>query len=519
MIEDNSKINKEDMGSDFAVELEKAKPTVNIDPKFQAVLRTQLLDHASTTKNNNIKHSWFMTWNKFFLGFGTSLVVVAIAWFAIGNTKLGGPKNAVQILSGEYKVTNSSANSFGSLTSASNTVALADGAENNAARPQSGGGSEMAVGFAAPSTSGGMGGGMGGDSKMIYPYPEVNYKYEYKGEALPEIAADQAVFKRVKGLDGSPSNSILDLIRLGLFNLQKLSSVSLENLTLTENRENGYSVNLNFVEGSANLYENWKMWNSPDRQCRDEACYNKYRLRFSDVPDDAAIISVADKFIADYGISRDRYGAPKIQDYWRQDYLRSPDKNNYYIPDVISIVYPYVIDNKVVYDESGMSTGLNVAVNIRKMLVSNVGEITTQQYLSSPYAGFTDHDKILALAEKGGFRNYYGYPIPLQEQAGQTKVTTVELGTPVLGMMRFWKYDIIGTSDELYIPALIFPVTNREEIGFYRESVIVPLVKEIIENDTPPPYSIMEDSVSSDKAVETQVAPAPAPEVRVLPAQ
>lgn len=494
MIEDFNKLNQEGIGEgitpEMAQQLASAKPSVVMSSDFKTTLRGQLIERASgLNKNINYTHkeSWIMTWNKFFLGFGASLVVVALVWYATSGSIIGTPKNAVQVLSGEYKVTSQAAGSFGSLTTSGSGAELALGGDT-ATRSQSGGGSDSASSAVVTSPAYGGAGG-GGDAKMIAPYPEVQYKFKYTGGALPVLADQQEVFKRIKGIDSDSASSIIGSIKLGLFNLQRLTSTALENITLTENRENGYSVNLNFVEGSASFYENWRMWSSPDRECRDEACFNRNRLKLSDVPDDAKIFAIADQFINEYQISRERYGAPVINDYWRQEYNRSTDKVNYYIPDVVSVVYPYIVGNTPVFDEGGMPTGLNVSVNIRKMLVSNVGEITTQQYFSSYYAGLTDERALVDLAEKGGFRYYYGYPLI---EGDQIKTTTIELGTPVSGMMRFWKYDNNGSGDELYAPALIFPVLNKTETGYYRDNVVVPLVKEIIENDNQPPITIME---------------------------
>jgi hypothetical protein len=493
-----TKLNTEDVAlgltPELADRLAGAKPPVSMRPGFASSLRMQLMDKAAigANKKETIKENWFMTWNKFFLGFGTSLAVVALVWYATSGSLIPAPKSAIEVLSGEYSVTNASANSFGSLATASGAVAYGQGGD--ASRQESG-----TNAAAAPSTSfaaggaGGMGGG--GDAKMILPYPQYNYKFDYTGGTLPELSAEQQVFKRNKGLASNPSGTILNSIKLGLLNIQKLVSPSIENIMVSENRENGYSVNLNFAEGSMSLYENWRMWRSPERECRDEACFNQYRLKISDLPSDEAVIAVTDNFLTDYGISKDRYGAPMVQDYWRVEYERAVDKSTAYIPDVISVVYPFIIDNKPVFDEGGMPAGLNVSVNVRKMLVSGVGEITTQQYTASPYAGFTDQTAIIALAEKGGFRNYYGY-------AGQPegKTVTVELGAPKVSMLRYWKYDNYGMGDELYVPALIFPVLNKEKSGYFRNNVVVPLVKEIINADTQPPVHILDTPAATEPA-------------------
>ncbi len=487
-------------------ELKQTQPKDEIDPAFQATLRSRLDQAARRTavehniKQQSTKEPIHMSLSKFFLGVGTSLVAVALIWYVAGGQQFASPQSTVEVLSGKYAVTDVEANSFGSLSNL-NAVSAEGGRGAGGDNATASAGAET-----APSTTNlGYGGGGpgygGGDSKLIAPYPETSYVFKYTGGNLPSLATEQSVFKRNKGTFTNPTGSILGAIKLGLFNLQKLTSPNIENLSISEDREKGYTANINFIEGSVSLYENWRTWRLPERECRDDACYNRYRMKPADMPSDDTVIATANQFLADYSIPASNYGLPIVQNYWRQEYERATDKSTVYIPDIVNVVYPFLVDGKTVFDEGGSPAGLNVSVNVRHNIVSSVYEVTTQQYSKSSYAGFTDEAAILALAEKGGFRNYYGiYPAD-----AKAKKVTVELGTPVVGMMRFWQYtqtDFYGTSEELYVPALIFPVLNKTETGYYRDTILVPLVKEIIDNDPQPPIYPLE------RSVEPAVAPA-----------
>lgn len=499
--------------------LQKAKPDVTSRLEFERNLRDRLINQASKVDNHShlLTQSWFMSWNKFFVGVGVSLVVVVLAWYFGRAALFPSPRSASELLSGEYEVTEVAANSFGSLASISQADGRGEDTQANTAAL-----SESAAQSSAMAPSFGRGGdGVGSDAKIAPPYYPTDFSFDYRGEALPEIASSQPVFKRIKGL-GNSADSLVGSLRLGLFNLQKLVSPRIENLSITENRDRGYNVNVNFVEGSLSLYEDWRTWRLPERECRDEACFNKYRMTIDQIPPDSEVIAIANTFLSEYGIGVERYGLPQVNNSWRIDYERmlsenpSADQSQLYIPDTVNVVYPYIIEGKTVYDEGGTLAGLNVSVNVRHRIVSSMYEVTTQQYNKAEYAGFTDRDAIIALAEKGGFRNYYGiYPA----EPGVRKVS-LTLGTPKMGMMRVWQYTNYGPGDELYVPALVFPVTNREQSGYYRENVMVPLVKEIIENDNQPPITIMEKAVDSSPgaAVEDPI-PMPVPEVRILPAQ
>lgn len=485
---------------ELQTELKNAQSQEQIDPVFQASLRSRLEQTARHAKIESplIKEQAYMSWSKFFLGVGTSLVAVAIFWYVAGGQQFTSSKNAVEVLSSNYTVDEVEANSFGSLGNLATADAGGRGSGGDSASPAST--SEVAVSApnAASGSAGGYGGG-GSDSKLIAPYPETNYTFKYKGSHLPGLEAQQSVFKRNKEGLGNPADSILGSIRVGLLNIQKLISPVVENLSISETRDRGYTANINFIEGSVSLYENWRTWRLPERECRDEACYNRYRMTPADMPSDEVIIATANQFLAEYSVNTSNYGQPIVQNYWLQEYERAADKSTIYIPDTVNVIYPYIVDGKAVFDEGGYPGGLNVSVNVRHNIVSSVYEITTQQYSKSNYLGFTDEEAIIDLAEKGGFRNYYSiYPA-----GSNVKKVVVELGTPSVGMMRLWQYnELFGTSEDLYVPSLIFPVTNKAESGYYRDNIIVPLVKEIIDSNEQPQPIPLDLPVSDGAAAE-----------------
>ena len=60
--------------------------------------------------------------------------------------------------------------------------------------------------------------------------------------------------------------------------------------------------------------------------------------------------------------------------------------------------------------------------------------------------------------------------------------------------MQYYSYDNnTGTANELYVPALLFPITNASSTPAfsYRQNVIVPLVQEVL-NNIGPPIGIMQ---------------------------
>lgn len=327
------------------------------------------------------------------------------------------------------------------------------------------------------------GGGIGGDyAKMILPMQ--SFEYVYTGDAL-DLSEDKAlVYRRLKG-DGSLSNKFDGLIggqKVGPLDLQVFSGLQTNSLAFNENRSFGYSVNIDLREESIYIGQNWPYWQSERDKCGDNvSCWESYRVKIGDVPSNDVLISMADKFLQDKKINRSNYGDPQIDNFWRLNYESSSDKDNYYIPEEISVIYPLMIDGQMVYDQGGSFDGLRVNVNLLHKLVSGVSNLNTARYESSEYSLETDVQKVLEAASKGGSRFYYG---------DGTEKITLELGTPTKSLIRYWRYTS-GLSEELLIPALIFPVKNVPDNYYGSRFITIPLVREMLDE-------LIDDRASQD---------------------
>ena len=348
--------------------------------------------------------------------------------------------------------------------------------------------SEHAFGtLAAPSSSTAMeretGGGMGlaADAKMAAPgtliYPEiVNYRYTFKDE-LPAIDAKLAVYKRVKG-GGLPADAIRNL-GLGVLDLNRFSNAQLQSFNLMEDREYGYAIYVDGNESMASITQNWLKWPNPTAACRDEACYQSLRVKPEDVPADAELLSIAERFLSDYGISKDGYESPVVRGEWRGQYALAADKAQFYVPESVAVVYPLSVEGKPVNDEAGYRFGLQVSVNVRTKRVDGVYNLMTQQYQSSLYESETDAAKLRSIVERGGL---YGWFNP-----NAKKTVEIELGAPELVLTRIWLPRPNSLADELLAPALRFPILNPPaDQPWFRDNVTVPLAKELIEQSQPP---------------------------------
>lgn len=438
-------------------------PNTKFDPLFAESLRKKILIRAEEISSESGLVKDRPMWQFALPAFAVMAIAVLVGanyWKNLNNTQIASIKESkLQPLA------------FGSLSgivpggfgrgggggmgggdgSAQNTAVITD--EAMKARPQSGGGGDM----------------------PILPVFE-NYKFVYAGENLDLKEENLPVFRRVKGFGKTLNlSSIIKNFSVPVFNLKNLQNPYVEMLTLTEDRDFGYMVNLNFKEGSLNINENWFKWQTPDRMCQDEACYNRYRLKISDLPSDEEVISIADNFLEQYGVNKNIYAEPVVQKQWFRDYQAASDKSMAWVPDVLTIVYPYQIQGQTVYDQSGSQSGLMVSVNARVKKVSGLYELTNQVYESSDYSAETSFDRIKKIAEAGGNQVFY----PAYEP--NIPSVQVKLGTPSRSLMRMWKNEAGKEGYEIFVPALVFPIIDPPaNFPSYRSAVTIPLIKELI---------------------------------------
>jgi hypothetical protein len=453
-------------------QLLKNRPDTQFDPAFAESLRKRLLLSAQAMSGKTRNSFWqSLTSLKFAL---PAVAVVALAVLVgvnyfkpdiyLDNKAQSGKK--LQPLA------------FGSLNEASISTLGKGG--------MGGGGGSLAPSAASSQdtaisnskiAAGGMGGGAG-----IMPVFE-NYKFIYTGDALTLSDQNVEVLRRQKGFGGNISvTSLLKNFTLPNFNIKAMQSGFVDSINLTEDRDFGYMVNINFRDGSINMNENWFKWQTPERLCQDEACANQYRLKLSDIPSDSEVINIANSFLDQYKIGKANYGEPVVQKQWLKDYELASDKTMAYIPDVVNVVYPLLVNGEKVYDEAGNVTGLNVSVNVRVKKVSGFYDLSNQVYDRSDYAAETSWERIVKIAEAGG--NQVFYPMYSEPNlGGEVKTTEVKLGTPTRSLLRQWKNDPGKEGYEIFVPALVFPILDAPaNFPAYRSAVTVPLVKELLKD-------------------------------------
>lgn len=459
-----------------------SKPQADIDERFLSELRSEILKRADEIKTgekegvSTVRQSVFGKL-AYALGGAALVLVLVIPFLNKGQimSELKVADDSVMSSVNEVRISKLANNAFGFLGQANNgdpDMAVME-------RSQSGGGGVPApINTANDATLGlGGGGGMSESAKMIAPeYTE--YEFVYTGDELMSPADELEVYRKVK--NSMAQNDLAQKVaqmNIGALDLSKFKNTNVTNLNIVEDREFGYSLYFNLADNHIMIGSNWEKWPRPDENCREQACFDRYRLKISDVPSDNELIAIADRFLDEYNIDIKNYGEGEVLDHWRRSYEQAEDKTMAWIPEIIQVVYPLKINGEVVYDESGNKVGAMVEVNIRHKKASGLNNVIAQVYESSLYDAETDTGVIKKIAENGGRYNRYYYG-----SSENSRRVTLELGTPTIGLVQYWHYDDSkGGGNELYVPSYIFPIVNKPVgVDYYQKTVVVPLVKDLL---------------------------------------
>lgn len=416
--------------------------------------------------------------NKYVLPITVLVVVAAGVVFGMNYVSLPHQQTAVveELLSGKYSVQDEDANSFGNLADVQLTTKNTAPEANREVAANSAGGTDK---VAAPAV--GIGGGGGGIGIMPpEPYPD-GYKFVYKGEALSELSDVVGVYKRVA--PEQPQGffeKIISIISFGLLDLSQFQNTKIQSLSFSEDKDFGYESYVDFVNGNINISQNWQKWPQVQPQCYENNCPAPEQLKLEDMPEDEVVLNSASDFLKKYRVSTEGYGKPRFgyMNDWRILYEQATDKSSFYFPENIQVVYPLMIDNREVVNEDGNPAGITLNFDVRTGKITSLYDLMTRSYSRSKYTGVTDTKRIIETAEHGGFRNYF-YDNPEAKN-----VATIELGTPSIQIVRLWySADYNRPSSELFVPALIFPITNGDKYYYWRKSIMIPLVQEILDQD------------------------------------
>ena len=451
------------------------KPNLKIDSDFVEKLKKNLQAEAESSQTNSLnllKEALLSKW--LFVPAGVAVLFLALVLsFDLWNQNSSPGLNEYVQNDSEGKIVKLESGAFGNLT-----LNRPDRAEES---PGVSGGGQLNKQVPSGEVEGrGAGGSASADSSQPRIVPNrINYKFVYTGESLGELEPKLPVYKKISSRALKESfPDITQSFNPGLIDLNKFENLKPNHFNLIENNEKGYFLNFNFSNGSISLNKNWATWPNPKLDCQSPACYESYRLEPKDVPENEKIISLANEFLNSYKIDTSSYGEPGIRDHWREAFALSEDKENFRVPDEITVVYPLTIQGQTVREISGQPSGLQINVDIRNQKISGLNNLFEPRFQSSEYNTVKSSDKIISRAEEGGLRKPYQHEDP-------TETVTIKLGTPEKSLVKVWNYNQ-GKSTELFAPAYVFPVRNISKQTYYSpENIVVPLVENLIQDNGP----------------------------------
>lgn len=339
---------------------------------------------------------------------------------------------------------------------------------------------EMAVGSGVASSPANA---VSTDAKMMVPQgPVTTYSYVYKGDPLELSDTEGDVYRRVPGKVSSAQIATqLKKFNFSLVNLGAFADMRVRSFELVEDKPMGYSISANFDDGSISINPDYMRW--PALSGKEMA---PQQLPQSAMPSNDETIAIAKRFLDDHDISLANYGDPVVQDYAQ---MGAADSQMQFAPEQVTVTYPLKIKGTPVYEDGAYPYGLQVGVSVRDKRVMSVYGLTSQTYSSSAYKLETDSSKILSVLDKGGPHAW----VPEPSSGLEIKKVEIEVGTPTKVLMHSYNYTN-GESQELFVPALSFPVTHVPAgEQYYPKYIVIPLVPELInrEGQGPVMYDMM----------------------------
>lgn len=477
----------EDKIRDIVFEIYYQKPEIEINESFRNELKEKILNRIYELKRenrqNNIKveennnqSNFIILMKKINYVLTGSIVTVCLVGAFIyllnangtisfnKNLNQNNISNGLKSVDFDLSIKNSN-KKFGNLF-AQNTLANESAVDSRSSGSPAGLGIGGGGGVSSPMASG----DAAVSSKIgILPYNPTIYKYKYSGdknflENLNE--SDYPVLKRIKNSTVTFNNS--DLLSANSIDMSKFSNLKINNISIDEDKNYGYSLYMALTEGSLSISKNWAKWPQLD-----------YGAQYSmdEVLKNDELIKIANDFAKNYNINLQNYTSPEVQTDYRVLYEKATDKNNFYVPTSSTVIYPLLVNGKEVYEQYGGKYGIMMSIGFKEKKVEYVNNIQTLQFESASYELNKDVDTILKIAENTD--NYYVNDIK------DAKIVEITLKDPKIVYAKIFTYDnTTNTSNEFLVPAVAFKTSGEYDPNTYnREYVLIPLAKDYIDQE------------------------------------
>jgi hypothetical protein len=317
-----------------------------------------------------------------------------------------------------------------------------------------------------------------GKTDLITDYFVDNFLYNfiYVGNDFPLFPEEVFVYNRIIPELTKDLSGLFRDRQLFLFDLKNFSNIKVNSISVYEDSDYGYSIDFKLKEGLFSVSKNWDKWPRIENICHpnDYDCINSYEITIRDVLSEEEILSISDRFLDHYNICLSNYGEPEVQKNWLKAYSLSSDPESFNIPEIAYVNYPLKINDNLVYDLNGQKKGITVGVDMREKRASGLSNLFYHHYERSVYKTERNREVILSKLQ-----NYS--QAPSNNNLEDAIVFDIEVGTPVLAMMKIWGYN---NDENIYVPAYIFPIISDNGAPyFYKENIAIPAVRDFFRKD------------------------------------
>lgn len=304
----------------------------------------------------------------------------------------------------------------------------------------------------------------------ILPYENIIYKYVYTWEQIDLSTINMDVLKKVKGTYWTDQFvSILQNFKFDTLNLNTFSNLNIESLNFSEDKEYGYTVNINFLDWTLWIWRNYAKW--PQIWYDKPEDYEANRIKIEQIPSDEKALELASFFINKYWIDVSSYSKPYVEKNWLKYYNLASDRSQYSVPEIVTVFYPLKIEWKSIVEEYWNDVWLRVSIDVRTMKVTDVWWVESKNFIASKYDTIKDFSKVLDIASKWWRAMYESdYVDP------NAKIKEISLGHPNVEYVQVYYYTW-NSYDRYLVPWLVFPILWTW-VDLYQEKIVVPLVKD-----------------------------------------
>ncbi|MFA5917792.1 MAG: hypothetical protein WC850_06180 [Candidatus Gracilibacteria bacterium] len=309
--------------------------------------------------------------------------------------------------------------------------------------------------------------------KMIAPddgnyIPEV-YRYTFSGDLNIDLKDMMSVYKKdSKKVDNKVFFDSLSKLNFAGVEVSNFKNVGISNISLVENEEYGYNINIDFDNSSLNIYKNWAKWPQDTYTEGEKQVFL----------DEKEVIKIANDFLNTYKIDLSKYGTPIVEKSYVMAYAKYTSSKIMpeYTQNITNVVFPLIVDGNEIYEEGGQVSGVRIEIDLKAKKVTSLNSLSVDNYLKSDYKIEINNTNILKVASKGGRYGFY-------DVGKNVKYVDIKLKNPKLKYINTFNYKTY-TQEQFLIPAIVFEIDNKNGAEYnYGETITVPLVKDFYKYD------------------------------------